>query len=501
MRVLFVTSELYPLIKTGGLADVCGALPPALAAEGVAVRTLLPAYPVVLERLEGAEQVATIEDLFGGPARLLRATTAEGVEVLALDCGHLYQRVGNPYLGPDGQDWPDNHFRFAALAWVASEIGLGGLVDWRPDVVHAHDWQAGLAPAYLAFSGEPHPATVITVHNLAFQGLFPPAWLEPLRLPPASFSVDGVEFYGKIGFLKAGLYYADRITTVSPTYAREIMTPEAGSGLDGLLATRARDVAGILNGLDDAVWDPATDPVLPHPYGPDDPSGKAADKRVLQERFGLAAEPDAPLFCVVSRLTEQKGLDLLLEVLPRLVAAGGQLALLGTGDPDIEAGFVDAARRFAGRIGTIIGYDERLSHLMQGGADAILVPSRFEPCGLTQLAGLRYGTIPVVARVGGLADTVIDANDAALTDGVATGIVFAPVTGSALADALDRAIGLYRERELWRTMVRRAMTRDVGWRRSAARYAALYADLVGGPSRPPGEAPAPAEPARFRPPE
>jgi starch synthase len=478
VRVLFATSELYPLIKTGGLADVCGALPPALAAHGVEVRTLLPAYPIVMQRLGETVPMAEIDDLFGGPARLLAATTAEGVQVLALVAPHLYQRTGNPYLGPDGRDWPDNHLRFAALSWVASEIGLGRLAGWRPDIVHAHDWQAGLAPAYLALPGAARPATVITIHNLAFQGLFPATWLEALRLPPSSFSVDGVEFHGKISFLKAGLYYADRITTVSPTYAREIMTPEAGSGLNGLLSGRARDVRGILNGLDERVWNPADDPALPHAYRPDDLSGKAADKALLQDRFGLVREPRAPLFCVISRLTEQKGLDLLLDVLPALTAGGGQLAVLGTGDPVLEAGFVQAARQFNGRVGTIIGYDERLSHLLQGGADAILVPSRFEPCGLTQLAGLRYGTIPVVARVGGLADTIVDANEAALADGVATGVVFAPVTGRALADAIDRTIALYRDPEVWRTMVRRAMTRDVGWGRPAVHYVSLYQELL-----------------------
>jgi starch synthase len=478
MRVLFVASELYPLIKTGGLADVCGALPPALAGHDIEVRTLLPAYPVVRERLGPTRPVAEIDNLFGGRARLAAGVTPEGVRILALEAPHLYGRAGNPYLGPDGKDWPDNHFRFAALSWVASEIGLGRLGDWRPDVVHGHDWQAGLAPAYLAFAGGARPATLLTIHNLAFQGLFPVGWLEALRLPAASFAVDGVEFHGQIGLLKAGLYYADAITTVSPTYAREIMTVEDGAGLDGLLRARADDVHGILNGLDELAWDPSTDKALPATYGPADLAGKAVDKARLQHRFDLDGESDAPLFCVISRLTQQKGLDLLLEALPALVASGAQLALLGSGDAALEAGFVSAARRHRGRIGTIIGYDEPLSHLLQAGADAIIVPSRFEPCGLTQLAGLRYGTIPLVARVGGLADTVIDANDAAMTDGVATGVQFAPVTTAALIEGMRRLVQLHRDSERWNRMVLRAMTRDVGWRRSAARYAALYHDLV-----------------------
>ena len=495
MKVLSVTSELFPLIKTGGLADVAGALPGALAGEGIAMRTLLPGYPAVVAALDETRTVAEIDDLMGGAARLLAADGVAsdrvqgdrvkgdrvqgGLDLYVLDAPHLYDRPGDPYRGPDGGDWPDNPQRFAALAWVAAEIGLGLLEgtaggDWRPDVVHGHDWQAGLMPAYLALAGEARPATVFTVHNIAFQGQVPATMLAELRLPARAYAVDGVEYYGAIGMLKAGLYYADRLTTVSPTYAREILGPEFGMGLDGLLRDRALDLEGIVNGIDEEVWNPATDLHLPCRYDATTLDRRAENKAALQARLGLDGDPEAPLFCVVTRLSWQKGMDLLLDRLPHLLGRGGQLAVLGAGDAGLEAGFAAAAAAHPGRIGCVFGYDESLSHLMQGGADAILVPSRFEPCGLTQLCGLRYGCVPVVARTGGLADTVIDANDAALADGVATGIQFAPTTGEALEAAIDRTIRLHRTVGDRRALQRRGMAHEVGWRRPAARYAALY---------------------------
>jgi phosphoglucomutase len=478
VRVLFVTSECYPLIKTGGLADVAGALPLALGPLGGEVRVLLPAYPGVLEQLVEVEAAAPIADLFGGEGRLLCGRTADRLEVIALEAAHLYDRPGNPYLGPDGRDWRDNDLRFAALAWVGSRIALGELGAWRPELVHGHDWQAGLAPAYLSFAGGPRPATVMTIHNLAFPGLFPAAHLSSLRLPAASFTVEGLEYYGQISFLKAGLHYADRLTTVSPTYAREIRTPAQGMGFDGLLRRRAADLAGIVNGIDAAVWDPAADSRSAAPYDAARLDAKAVNKQALQRRLGLNLRSDAPLFCVVSRLTAQKGLDLLLEALPGLLAAGGQLAMLGSGDPALELGWRTAALRHAGDVGVVFGYDEPLSHLLQAGADAIIIPSRFEPCGLTQLYGLRYGTLPIVARVGGLADTVIDANEAALADRVATGFQFAPVTAEALGFALERAFELYRQPERWQTVQRRAMTRNVDWSAPARAYLQLYRELL-----------------------
>ena len=480
LRVLQVASEAFPLVKTGGLADVVGALPSALAREGIEIRTLLPLYPAVAARLERATPVRELGELMGGPARLLEGEAA-GLTLFLLDAPHLFDRPGGPYQTADGADWPDNAQRYAALAWAARELGLGALDSWRPAVVHAHDWQAALAPAYLAFADGPRPATVTTVHNLAFQGQFPASLLGELRLPESAFTIDGFEYYGAIGFLKAGLVYADRLTTVSPTYAREITTPAFGMGLDGVLRLRADRLVGIVNGIDETVWDPAHDAALPAPFDADRLEVREASRRELCARLGLE-EDQGPLFAAVTRLSWQKGLDLLLEALPRLLALGGRLTLLGAGEAALEGAFREAARGHPGRVACRIGYDEELAHLIQAGADVILVPSRFEPCGLTQLCALRYGAVPIVARVGGLADTIVDANDAALADGVATGIQFAPVTVEALIDALERAVALWRDRPRWRALQRRGMTRRVGWSARAAAYARLYRELAAAPA-------------------
>ncbi|PWB63942.1 MAG: glycogen synthase GlgA [Betaproteobacteria bacterium] len=477
--VLSVASEVFPLAKTGGLADVAGALPPALAAEGVAVRTLLPGYPAVLKAAGAAQPVHTYDSLQGGRARILAARAA-GLDLFVLEAPHLYDRPGNPYVGPDGKDWPDNAPRFAALAKAAADIGRGAVRAFVPDIVHAHDWQAGLAPAYLHYRGEPRPRTVMTVHNLSFQGQFPAELLAPLGLPPHAFSMEGVEYYGTIGFLKAGIALADRITTVSPRYAMEIRTPEFGMGLDGLLRSRAGVLSGILNGIDTEYWDPAKDPHLVQRFDARTLARRQANKAALQARFGLEPLADAPLFGVVSRLTWQKGMDVLLEAVDDLVALGGQLALVGSGEAALEGGLAAAAARHPGRVGILIGFDEGAAHLVQGGADAFLVPSRFEPCGLTQLCALRYGAIPVVARVGGLADTVIDANEMALVASAGNGLQFAPVTREALVLTLERAVGLWRDRDTWTRLQQHAMAADVGWRRPAGQYAALYRQLVAG---------------------
>lgn len=471
MQVLAVASECAPLVKTGGLADVAGALPKALAAEGVRVRTLLPGYPAVRAAAREGTEAAAFPDLFGGPARLVAAGAA-GLDLLVLDAPHLFDRPGNPYLGPDRKDWPDNAFRYAALAHAALAVatGSGG---WQPDLVHAHDWQAGLAPALLRHAGSRVPS-VLTIHNIAFQGLFPAGLLAPLGLPAADFTPEGLEYYGQIGFLKAGLVHADRLTTVSPTYARELAWPEFGMGLEGVIARRRAGMRGILNGADTHVWDPATDPHLAAPFSAGRMRGKAENRAAILARFRLE-DRGGPLFVMVSRLTAQKGVDLLVETLPRLAARGAALAVLGSGDAPLEAALAAAA---GPAVGIVIGYDEPLAHLLIGGGDVILVPSRFEPCGLTQLYGLRYGTLPLVARTGGLADTVIDANEAALARGVATGFVCAPGSAAALGDAIDRAADLWADRRAWAAVQRRAMTHPVGWEASAAAYAALFRELV-----------------------
>jgi len=477
LAVLSVASEVFPLVKTGGLADVAGALPVALAAEDVVVRTLVPGYPPVLAALRDGEAVLEFSDLLGFPARII-AGEAAGLDILALDVPELYARAGNPYLDPTGNDWPDNPLRFAALARAAAEIGLSAWRGFVPDIVHAHDWQAGLAPVYLHYAGEARPGTVMTVHNLAFQGHAAPELLGRLALPPAAMAIEAVEYFGSIGFLKGGLALADRITTVSPTYAAEIQTPDGGMGLGGLLHARAASLSGIINGIDTTVWDPARDKLLAAPFFAARVGGRAANKQALQERLGLAPDPAGLLFGVVSRLSWQKGLDLLLETLPVLLASGAQLALLGSGDRVLEDGFRAAALAFPGRVACRVGYDERLAHLVQGGSDALLVPSRFEPCGLTQLCALRYGSVPVVARVGGLADTVIDANEMAIAAGVGTGLVFSPVTATALEAALRRAAELWRDQAAWRRVQANGMVTDVSWRRPARRYAQLYRELV-----------------------
>lgn len=483
MQVLSVASEIFPLVKTGGLADVVGALPKALEREGVRVVTLVPGYPAVLDALEsGRASVVELGSPLSGPARLLSGAAA-GLDLIVLDAPDLFRRSGNPYAAAPGQDWPDNAQRFAALARAAAAIGQGTDPTFVPDIIHAHDWQAGLAPAYLHYAGGPRPGTVLTIHNLAFQGVFAPNLLSALGLPGLAFSIDGVEYFGGIGFLKAGLLFADRITTVSPTYATEIRTPEGGMGLGGLLQARSEVVSGILNGIDDEVWDPATDANLVARFSSDSLDLRRANKRALQERFGLTEEPDTLLFAVVSRLSEQKGLDLLLESLPALLGHGAQLAVLGSGDAALEAGFRAAVAREKGRVGLVVGYDEPLAHLIQGGADALLVPSRFEPCGLTQLCAMRYGTVPIVARVGGLSDTIVDANEVAVAAGVATGIQFAPVTRHALENAIRRTATTWRARESWARIQRNGMRLDLGWRRPARRYAELYRELAGDLSR------------------
>jgi starch synthase len=477
LTALSIASELYPLIKTGGLADVTGALPGAMKTQGIAMRTLLPGYPAVLGGIENPQQLHSFDDFFGGSARLLSAR-CDDLDLLVLDAPHLYVRPGNPYVGPDAKDWPDNALRFAALAQAGARIGQGLLPGYVPDILHAHDWQTGLVPAYLRYSGKPGPKTVFTIHNLAYQGRFDYDLLGQIGLPPDSFSLDGVEYWGGIGYLKAALQLADRITTVSPTYALEIQSAEAGMGLEGLLRLRAGRLSGILNGIDTRVWDPSADELIAATYDIETIGARARNKQALQARFGLRNEPDTLLIGVISRLSWQKGLDMLLEVLPQMLAEGAQLALLGSGDAPLEQGFRAAALNYPGQVGAVIGYDEALAHQIQASADALLVPSRFEPCGLTQLCALRYGAVPVVARVGGLADTVVDANEMAISTGVATGVQFSPVTAEMLAKALGKTKALYADHASWRNLQINGMTTDVSWKNPAQHYARLYRELV-----------------------
>jgi starch synthase len=477
MRILHVATEMFPLVKVGGLGDVMAALPAAQRALGADARVLLPGFSAFLGGLPGLQAVGGVEDLLGqGPARFLQGRTEAGVPIYLLDCPALFGRPGGPY-----EEQGDSHVKFAALAWGAADLARrGDASGWRPEVVQAHDWQAGLIPAYLTLGEGPRPRTVMTIHNLAYQGVYPPEVLEALRLDPATFHPEGMEFYGKLNFLKAGLAYADRITTVSPTYAREIQLPGQGAGLDGLLHHRRRDLVGILNGVDYEIWNPRSDPHLAFHYDARGLSGKKVNKNLLQRAVGLDETPGDPLFAVVSRLAEQKGLDLVLENVAYLMQLSAQLLVLGTGDPELEAGFQAAAAAHPGRVATVVGYDEGQAHRIMAGADVILVPSRQEPCGLTQLYALRYGALPLVRRTGGLADTVVDADAQSTMDTTATGFMFNEPSSWVLGETIGRACRVYREEpRTWTQVQRHAMQQNFSWAASAREYLDLYAGLPG----------------------
>ena len=479
LRVLFATSEIAPLIKTGGLADVSGALPAALRAIGVDVRVLVPGYNQVIEQLAQPRIVASFDDLPGFPlARLLSGTMANGVPLLVLDCPVLYQRVGGPYQTAQGQDWADNAMRFGMLSRVAAVLGSNATpLEWHPDLVHCNDWQTGLTPAYLHFAPGAVPS-IIAIHNLAFQGIFPAETVQQLHLPPSCFSVDGVEFYGNMSFLKAGLFYADHITTVSPNYAAEIQHEELGFGMQGLLTARHDSLTGILNGIDTDEWNPATDPYLAKPYSSANMAGKAANKKALQRRMGLSIEADVPLLGVVSRFTEQKGVDLLLEIAPLLSELPVQLAMLGSGDAGMQKTARDLSNLYPGTIGVHIGFSEELSHQIEAGADMFVMPSRFEPCGLNQLYSQRYGTPPIVHATGGLADSVVDCTPESLDEGIASGFAFTGMTAENLYTTIQRAVGLYHDLQKWKALCINCMAKDSSWETSAAAYRAVYLKVL-----------------------
>lgn len=474
--VLSIASEVYPLVKTGGLADVAGALPPALAEEGLIVSTLAPGYPALMRALEKPSAALEWPDLFGGPARIV-AGRAAGLSLFALDAPHLFARDGGLYGDATGKDYPDNWRRFAALGRAGAELARGRAPGFSAEIVHAHDWQAAMAPVYLRYGDGAAPPSLMTIHNIAFQGRFDAAVFSQLGLPPRAYSIEGVEYFGGVGFLKGGMQSASAVSTVSPTYAKEIATASFGMGLEGLVNARRKDVFGILNGVDVGAWNPATDSHLQQTYDVRTIGRRVHNKRAIETALELDRD-DGALFCVVSRLTWQKGVDLLVECVDAIVGAGGRLAVLGAGDAALEEALRAAAARAPGRIAARFGYDEALSHQLQGGADMILVPSRFEPCGLTQLYGLRYGCLPLVARTGGLADTVVDANDAAISAGAATGVVMRAIDAAGLREAIEKSMELYAQPALWRKMQRQAMKADVSWRGSAHRYAMLFENLI-----------------------
>jgi len=482
-RVLQVSAELFPLLKTGGLADVAGALPAALAAAGAEPRLLVPGFPAIHDALTRECAVAPVALPWSeGRAALLRGRLPGFDQlVYVLDAPGLFDRPGNPYADDSGAAYADNHRRFALLGLAAARLAEGVDPAWRPDIVHAHDWHAGLACAHIAASRSrrrTEARTVFTVHNLAYQGLFAADTFPELGLPASHYAVEGVEFYGQVSFMKAGLHFADAITTVSPTYAQEIQTLEQGCGLDGLLRHRADVLHGILNGVDYGVWSPAHDAALAGCFDADGVGGKADCKAALQRECGLAVKPGAPLFGIVSRLTEQKGLPLVLEALPDLLDAGGQLVVLGSGDARLEAEFAAAAARHPGQIARRTGMDEGLAHRIVAGSDVMLVPSRFEPCGLTQLYALSYGALPLVHRVGGLADTVVDTTLEDLAAGTATGFVFDAFSADAYRRALRRAFALWSQPEGWARVRASAMRQRFGWDTAAQRYADIFRRLM-----------------------
>ncbi|TAN55876.1 MAG: glycogen synthase GlgA [Magnetospirillum sp.] len=483
MRVLFASSEVFPLIKTGGLADVSGALPAALAEAGVDVRVLLPGYPEAMQAVGAKREVGSLGDplAIGAAARIVSGKLPDsGVPVWLLDCPALFDRAGGPYQDAMGRDWPDNALWFGLLSRVAAALCTDGSpAKWRPHILHCNDWQTGLAPAYLhAWEVQARPGTVFTIHNIAYQGQFPAETVARLGFPPEMFAVDGLEYYDSLSFLKGGLFYSDRLTTVSPRYAKEIQTPAFGCGIEGLLAQRSTDLVGILNGADYGVWNPASDPNLAYPYAPGETVGKARNKAALQAELGLAQAPDAPLLVIVSRLNDHKGMDLVLSVLPAILRLGAQLALVGTGDRPLEDGFRAVAAAHPTQVAARIGYSEQLAHRMMASGDMLLMPSRFEPCGLTQFYALRYGTVPVAHATGGLADTLVDTGYDTLMTGTANGFVFEHCNAGAFQWAVERAVSLYAKKDQWRKIVTACVGQDFSWGRSAARYLELYKSLA-----------------------
>ncbi len=483
-RILFITSEVYPLCKTGGLGDVSAALPAALRLQQTDTRLLLPGYPQVLAGVKYKSKVAEFGQLAHYPPSFLLSarlslSKAENIPVFVIDCPGLFQREGGPYMDALGRDWPDNALRFGLLSKIGAILASDASpLAWRPHIAHCNDWQSGLTPAYLHYHRGKKAATLVTIHNLAYQGVFPPGTVVQLGLPAESFNMHGVEYYGNFSFLKAGLYYADHITTVSPNYAEEIQTDNLGFGLQGLLAARKQHLTGIINGIDTREWNPATDRHLVKNYNNLNLPDKAANKHALQQQMGLAPDPDIPLLGVVSRLNHQKGTDLLIQIAPQLVKLPAQLVVLGSDQAELEHQFSTLVQTYPGSIAVRIGFDEGLSHLIEAGVDCFLMPSRFEPCGLNQMYSQRYGTPPIVHATGGLLDTVVDYNPSTLADGTASGFLFYPMQADTLLHTIQQAIRAYHNKKNWQRLQKNGMAKDFGWPASAATYRQIYLSLL-----------------------
>jgi len=482
LRILFVSSEAYPLIKTGGLADVSGSLPAALRESGADIRILIPGYPAVLQNLINTQPLATMSGLpyIESATLLLGEMPDTKVPVIAIQCEALYERDGGPYVDSHGKDWDDNPLRFGILSLLAARLSCedSPVSDWIPDIVHCNDWQAGLTPAYLRFMDQVRAKSIFSIHNMAFQGTYSAEWVSKLQLPAESYQMHGLEYYGRMSFLKAGAYYADAIATVSPTYALEMQTEAYGFGMQGLIASRSHEVHGILNGIETHEWNPAADPHIAKPYDDKNLVGKKHVKQALQTQLGLTVNDTAPLLGVVSRLTHQKGLDMLLEIAGPLLEKGCQLAVLGNGERELENGFKSLAVRYPQKVSAVIGYNEPLSHKIMAGVDMFIMPSRFEPCGLNQMYGMRYGTPPIVTSTGGLADSVTDTNTQNLRRNTATGFVLKSPTAHELLNTIEHALTYYADVKTWKKIQRNGMRRDLSWKESAGKYMELYSQTL-----------------------
>lgn len=484
-RILFVAAEVSPFARTGGLGDVVGALPPVLAAHGLDVRIVMPLYEAV--RHQEVSLTLVCNDLRVPLSLGERTAQVWQGDVLGRSSGHtvpIYFIEQDDYFarpglyGDDVGEYGDNPFRFTFFC--RATLALAERLAWFPHVMHCHDWHTGLIPAYVRFppgleSRLASAATVFTIHNLAYQGVFPAAVFNHTGLPPQLFQPAGVEFYGHVNFMKAGLSYADLLTTVSPTYAEEICTPEYGYGLDGVLRERRQSLVGIVNGADYDLWNPATDPALVTNYSLDDPDGKARCKLSLLRKFGMLEDLDLPVFGMVTRFADQKGIDLVAEALERLFALNSSVVILGSGERRYEELFSALGRRYPDRLGIRLGFNDELSHQIQAGSDFLLMPSRFEPCGLTQMYAMRYGTIPIVRATGGLRDTVLPFDS---TTRQGTGFVFSEATANALVGAVSTAVEVFHDKEAWSQLQRNAMAQDFSWDRSALRYIELYRQAV-----------------------
>lgn len=479
MRVLFAAAEAYPLAKSGGLADVARALPIALRGLGVDCRLVLPGYPTAVGALANPKIERRLPPIFGVEGALIGGQLpGTDMPVWLVHAPSLFARPGSLYRDPNGHDWEDNARRFAYFGRIAAAIAAGELTAWSAHVAHANDWHAGLIPFYLATMHATRPATLFTIHSMAFQGNFPAHAMSQAGIPTDFFHPEGVEFYGQLSFMKAALRYSDQITTVSPQYAREVLTQGYGCGFEGLLQARQNDFTGILNGVETDLWDPENDRALPKPFGAKDIAGKRICKAELQRTLGLDVASEVPVLGSCSRLTFQKMADILVGAIPDIVEMGGQVAIVGDGERSIVETLRRLQASYPGRV-AYRPYEEVLAHRLQAGADILLAPARFEPCGLTQLYALRYGTIPVVRNTGGLADTVTDVGGASLAGGTATGFKFEDASKDALLNAVRRALEAFREPILWRRLQHAGMKMDFSWARSAQQYATLYRQMTG----------------------